>query len=341
MKFAALAVLAASTVPALAQQTGVSHPPDVVVEDSAAAPVTIVVEPKPSAAKPMGAEEKAAAPQQTTPAAPVTRPVPSRPAYESDAAVYRSPAETLKAHDIAAFDPDANIVTEVPTNAHELPTGTLVRMRLKQQIETASTAENTKFSGEITDDIKHNGRVIIPAGSVLHGRITAIRGGRRISGAAMIHMEPREITLPDGTQYPVRASVVDTDQYGDLKINSEGTLVRKDHGKETLAAMSLATGGAAAAGAVVGGGVGALVGAGLGAGVSTVWWLKQDRQTHLPKDSLLIWSLTEPMEIRPLVREPDFADASEPSRSAKPALVPRARTAEPSGSVPQAYVPTN
>jgi hypothetical protein len=65
-----------------------------------------------------------------------------------------------------------------------------------------------------------------------------------------------------------------------------------------LAVASLTTGGAAAAGAVLGGGVGAVVGAGIGAGVSTVIWLKQDRQATLPKDVALVFSLTAPMELR-------------------------------------------
>ena len=50
----------------------------------------------------------------------------------------------------------------------------------------------------------------------------------------------------------------------------------------------------------MGGGVGAIVGASLGAGVSTVIWLKQDRQATLPKDVTLVFSLTTPMILTPL-----------------------------------------
>jgi len=94
--------------------------------------------------------------------------------------------------------------------------------------------------------------------------------------------------------------LIDTDQTDHSNVDSEGTLVRRDHVKKTLAAMSVATGGAAAAGAMMGGGVGALVGAGIGAGASTVLWLKQDRQEALPKDSLLVFSLTTPMILKPM-----------------------------------------
>ena len=43
-----------------------------------------------------------------------------------------------------------------------------------------------------------------------------------------------------------------------------------------------------------------MVGAGIGAGVSTVLWLKQDRQAELPKNVSLVFSLTTPMILTPL-----------------------------------------
>jgi hypothetical protein len=42
---------------------------------------------------------------------------------------------------------------------------------------------------------------------------------------------------------------------------------------------------------------GAVIGAGVGAGVSTVVWLKQDRQTELPVDTRITFSLIEPLTV--------------------------------------------
>ena len=343
MKVALATVLVLSTLPLAAQQTGVAHPPEMV--DDLPAPQQVAAPPadeRPAFSKPSAA-------------------IPQTAVTVREAPAYQSPSATLQQKDLAAFNPDANIVTEVENNPHELPMGTLIRTRLKGSIETATTGRNTPFRVDITDPIEHNGRVVIPAGSVLHGRITQIRGGRRIGGAAAIHLEPERITLPDGTEYPIHAAVVDTDQYGSLRINSEGTLVRRDHAKETLAAMSLATGGAAAAGGVMGGPAGALVGAGVGAGVSTVWWLKQDHQTHLPEGSLLIWSLTDAMPIESLVREPEYAGTgmtrpaadgarydgaqNDDSREMDPSGLHRRAVAPPAPApqttAPQSFVPTN
>jgi hypothetical protein len=83
-------------------------------------------------------------------------------------------------------------------------------------------------------------------------------------------------------------------------VDREGTLKRKDQVKKDLAVAALTTGGGAAAGALIGGGVGAVVGAGVGAGASTVMWLKQERQANLNKDSRLVFSLTTPLIVKPL-----------------------------------------
>jgi hypothetical protein len=142
--------------------------------------------------------------------------------------------------------------------------------------------------------------VIVPTGAVLEGRVTWVRGGKRIGGPAAIHLEPRSVTLPDGGQYMLHARVIDTDSWDNTGVDDEGTITRKQSGKKTLGAMTLAAGGPMAAGAVIGGLPGAVIGAGVGAGVGTVIWLKQDRQAELPKDLELVFSLTEPMSTTPL-----------------------------------------
>jgi len=141
--------------------------------------------------------------------------------------------------------------------------------------------------------------VIIPVGSILEGRVTEVHGGKRISGGALLHLETSDVTLPDGTHYIVHAQVIDTGK-SEFKVTDEGTLKKKDHAKETLVVMGGVTGAGAVTGAVLGGGVGAIVGASIGAGVSTVIWLKQDRQATLPKDVTLVFSLTTPMILTPL-----------------------------------------
>ena len=317
----ATAALVFVTVPVLAQdaRTGVSTPPPAVItttDDST--PATPVLTPRVPEAKPSAAVPAASSNTNTItygPYVPYRAPGTAAAAATPDAA----PATTATT---AAFDPDANIVTttvpdsdstaadspaldagivtSVPEREGELREGTLLRARITQGLSTTSTLEGSPFSASLTQPVEKDGRVILPIGSMVEGRVTEVRSGRRISGRAALHLEARDVTLPDGSHYVIHAQLIDTDQTDHSTINSEGTLLRRDHPKETLAAMSVATGGAAAAGAMMAGGVGALVGAGIGAGASTILWLKQDRQEALPQDSLLVFSLTTPMILKPL-----------------------------------------
>jgi hypothetical protein len=282
-------VLAA--VPAFAQSaqpamTGVSNPEPAAIsttDDSAPTPV-LTPRTKPSAAIPATAPSGSASPAGSTvvygPYVPYT-------------------GAGASANFAPANDEDAMIVTSVPEREGELREGTLLKTQIMQNLSTKTTLEGTRFSAQLTEAVERNGRVILPVGSLLEGTVTEVHGGRRITGAAALHLETRDITLPDGTHYVVHAQLIDTGK-SEFKVTDEGTLKRRNHPKETLAVMSLTTGGAAVAGGMIGGGVGALVGAGVGAGISTVMWLKEDRQATLPKNVQLVFSLTAPMVLTPL-----------------------------------------
>ncbi len=328
--FALLITLAAT--PAIAQQTGVSHPPDAVVQDVPAVPAT-----KPSAAVPMDAPATDAAPAATPAAIAAPANEEFKP-YQPYQGATTSPAPlTLRTH-VDEVGMDDGIVTEIAHHPGELPVGTLLHVRLHDEIATLSTQPNTAFTAELAQDVISDGRVVLPAGTTVEGTVTQVRGGRRIHGTALIHLEAQAVVLPDGTRMPMRGTVIDTDQYAKTRVNAEGDILHKENVGATLAAMSLTTGGAAAAGAVFGGGVGALIGAGVGAGISTVWWLKQDRQTHLPKDSLVVVSLRAPLKYAegPMAANPNVSAVPDAVKNTQPvAAMPAPYVAQ------QAFVPAN
>jgi hypothetical protein len=292
------AALVLAAAPAFSQSatTGVSHP------DAAVITSTEDMTPQTPAAKP-----SADVPMATPSSPSSTSIAPASPAVEYGPYVpYKGAAvagASMMNAEPAADDPDAMIVTSVPEREGTLREGTLLKVKIDETLATDSTVAGSRFSGTVTEAIERNGRVIIPVGSTLEGRVTEVRGGRRISGAAMMHLETSDVTLPDGTHYIVHAQLIDTGK-SEFNVDNEGTLKRKDHAKETLAIVGGVTGAGAATGALIGGGVGAVVGAGIGAGVSTYIWLKQDRQATLPKDALLVFSLTTPMILTPLSGSP-------------------------------------
>ncbi len=278
----AAAAIVLASVPAFAQSafTGVSNPESAAITTTDDTPATPVLKPRVN---------------------PAAKPSAGTPATTSDTPVYGayvpySGSATAGTVSAPADDLDAMIVTSVPEREGTLREGTLLKTQIKENLSTSTTIEGSRFTAQLTEAIERKGRVILPAGSILEGRVTEVHGGRRITGAAALHLETTDIMLPDGTRYPVHAQLIDTGR-SEFRVTDEGTLKRRDNAKEMLAVMSLTTGGAAATGAVVGGGVGALVGAGVGAGISTVLWLKQDRQATLPRNVQLVFSLTAPVDL--------------------------------------------
>ena len=281
--------------PLFAQTAGVSHPENLDDPITAATPAPAQHYQKPS---PVIPADNAAAPALHE----RTSDVSGSDSYED-----QQPTQTAQ---IVRRDPpltvtddvNSGVVVDIPTKANELPEGTLIRARLDSEISTGTTQRGAAFHAELTQNIEHRGRVIIPAGSILSGRVSNLHEGRRVNGSASIHLQPEFITLPDGVTYRMDAQVVDLAHIRNSHVSGEGTIVGNDHSKGTITTLGLTTGAAAVTGAVVGGGVGAIVGAGIGAGVGTVVWLRQENHETLHAGTEIVFSLNQPMPLEPSTR---------------------------------------
>jgi hypothetical protein len=259
-------------------------------------------------------EQAPAAPAVVSRPAPAAAPAPAAPApapaapSNPDAGIVETPlppsAPSPKGLDARGLDSskdntDEGIVTYVPGPANALPEGTVFRVSMLQDIEAYGTAPNTPFSGKVTQDIMRNGKVIVPAGSELHGRVVYATSASRLHGGSTLHLRADEFVLPDGTRYHVHAQVIDT-QGSDTSVKGEGNIVPSAEVKRNLAILGAGAGGGAIVGAAIGGGVGAIVGSAIGAGAATTHWLLVQRSADLPASSVLIFSLTDPMLLNPV-----------------------------------------
>ena len=311
------------TLAGTAQTTGVSHPDDAALDaaQTASAPDHYVPASKAAAAARPAAQTYATDTSEAV-AYPATGPAPVYSAPQTQAAsqptpglIVRQPASTLpatpntyyapvqtasaRAETLQGANDDSGIVTEVPAGPFELPAGTVLKTSLDVVLGTDTTPVGSPFTAQLLADAGHNGHVLLPAGSAIHGRVTAVHGGRRITGGAAIHLQPQSVTLPDGTTYALQATLTAIKNEDNLKVNDEGTVNARGNGKATAAVIGGTAGVAAVAGALVGGGVGAVVGAGIGAGVGTIVWLKQDHQATLPTGTTLFFALDESLQLNP------------------------------------------
>ena len=124
-------------------------------------------------------EDAAPAPAPAKPSAAI--PAPASETVYGSYVPYRAPgtADQSSAQSSAAFDPDANIVTEatagsdgrrpltsrddpdagivtrVPSQPGEVPDGTLVRAKLREDLSTLTTKPGTRFTAEVTEPVMH------------------------------------------------------------------------------------------------------------------------------------------------------------------------------------------
>lgn len=303
---AAFAVVAPSVEAQTAQKptpyTGVSQPPpdDTITTDDAtqAAPgAKLVARPAAAPAVPAAAPV-VRAPAPATPAA-----LPSNCNPDDRMIGDPSPCEAPTAELAApkpANDLDADIVTSVPTRPGELPEGTTIRMSLNEELSSGESQVGSDFSGKVAADVLSSGKVVIPQGSEVLGKVVRVTEGRRFGTPATIRVRPDVVVLPDGSRYVLRAQLVATDSKA--RVDDEGTLKPASQVKKNVIEEGAGIGTGAVAGALVGGGPGALVGSLIGAGVMTTHILVQHpAPVRVAKDSILTLSLTQPMLITPEV----------------------------------------
>ena len=264
--------------------TGVSHPPDdaIVTNDLGSTNAAATSSPDDEAIT----ASQPTAHMETMPAHPADRDYIDHPGLVSRPAAV---PETDSA--------DADIVTSVPSGPNQLPQGTTLTVSLDQQLSTATTQPGAIFSARVVQPVMKNSRIVIPVGSTVTGRVTSVSAGRRITGGASIRLRPDEVVLPGGARYFLHAEVYDLGDSRKVKPGSEGEVVSVDHAKRTLAEAGLFGGGAAAAGVMIAGGPVGLVAGGAAAGYVGAHWLLENHQAILPKNSEVVFGLTQPMSL--------------------------------------------
>ncbi len=196
-------------------------------------------------------------------------PAPERP----DGPRLRSKAE-------AAVPPKAD---SVAATAYTVPTGSHVRIRMIDSIDSESDKAGQTFTATLAEPLLVGGIEVAPRGSDLRGRITEVRDAGRVRGSAELRLELSQIVV-NGIPYAVT-----TAEYQE---------VGEARGSETASRMGKAAGIGALIGLIAGGGKGAAIGAGVGAGAAgTVQVLTKGERLYIPAETLLEFTLKQPLII--------------------------------------------
>ena len=184
-----------------------------------------------------------------------------------------------------------------PVLAQNLPVGTGVKMKLETPISTDRSRPGDMFHGRVTEPVRINGRTIIPVGTSIQGRVMHLSEPRRIAGTPEIVLRPDRLTLPNGNEYALSATIVDTNKASKTTVNDEG----KIHGAGRSGHDNIELAGGAAGGTVIGaladGPKGALVGGVIGVSVAAAHWMTKRHSATLPAGSEITLELSRPMSL--------------------------------------------
>ena len=165
--------------------------------------------------------------------------------------------------------------------ANEVPAGTELDVRLQNSLNSGTAQVEDRFEGTTLVDLNVNGRVLIPAGSVMRGVVTAVEPGTRTNRTAKMTVSFDQVTV-NGRSYPMRGTVTEA-------IKGEGI-----RGEATRAGAGAAVGGII--GAVLGGAKGAVLGVLIGGGGTIA--ATEGKEVELPQGTVLRVRGDAPLQIQ-------------------------------------------
>jgi len=163
----------------------------------------------------------------------------------------------------------------------EIPSGTEIDARLQAPLNSGTAQVEDRFEATTLVDVSANGRVVIPAGSVMRGVVTAVEPATRTNRTAKMTVSFDQVTV-NGRAYPIRGTVTQA-------IQGEG--IKGETGR-----IATGAGVGAVLGGLLGGFKGALLGVLIGGGGITA--ATEGKEVELPQGAVLRVRLDSPVQIQ-------------------------------------------
>ncbi|WP_446744325.1 BON domain-containing protein [Silvibacterium acidisoli] len=173
-----------------------------------------------------------------------------------------------------------------PSGPITLPAGTLVRVRLSEQLDTAKTKDGTYFQATAAADVYQGGVLAIPRGATLTGVVVKSKSAGDLGGSAIMELQITNVNL-EGKIFPVQSDIWSSKGPNKAGYTTSNTV------------------GGAAVGALIGGILGRGAGAAIGAGVGGAAGLAASSATKgprliLPVESTVDFHLLNPVTVQPV-----------------------------------------
>jgi hypothetical protein len=173
----------------------------------------------------------------------------------------------------AAAAPPAPIFLEVPV-------GTEMDVRLTDSLDSGRAMVEDRFEGTTVEDVRVDGRVAIPAGSVVRGVVSAVEPGTRTNRTARMTLSFDQVTA-HGLAHPIRGTLTEA---------IEGSGMKGEIGR-----VGVGAGAGAVIGGLLGGVKGALLGVAIGGGGTLA--ATEGKEVRVPQGTVLRVRLDSPVQM--------------------------------------------
>ncbi|MFY9554528.1 MAG: peptidoglycan-binding domain-containing protein, partial [Blastocatellia bacterium] len=179
-----------------------------------------------------------------------------------------------------------------------VPADTVISVQMNTTLSSRTAHVGDRFNATVTVPVYVNGRTVIPAGSIIEGRVTQVTPAKRMNRSGTIAIDFDDLVFPNGTQVALVGSLTSDDAETRRQIDEEGRV--SAHGNKRPEVF-IGAGGAIGAvlGGIAGGGKGAAVGGilGAGAGVASVL-LSKGEEAQVPAGTPFGVQLKQQLVIR-------------------------------------------
>lgn len=117
---------------------------------------------------------------------------------------------------ISAHAAVSNKTMKADVQAIRIPAGTTMKLELIDPISSHSGSMGDEFSAMLKEDKLVNGKIALPAGSVIRGTINKIVPSKRLSRSAIVYFSFDHVVTPTGKQIPMSAGLY---RYMDLTLD--------------------------------------------------------------------------------------------------------------------------